>query len=88
MAKIPAGTSGIYQSGDGKYYFIKAQTMSVYLNRSDVWGLYKTTSYININNVVIYQTGFEGVSGHMDVIYRYNSASGFEYSTMKTYYWH
>ena len=86
--EIPAGTSGTYQGGDGKYYFIKALTMSVYLNRTDVWGLYKTTSYNNINNAVIYQTGFEGVSGHMDVIYRYNSASGFEYSTMKTYYWH
>jgi hypothetical protein len=87
--EIPAGTSGVYKGGDGKYYFINAKQMHSYLSKSKVWGsptLLKSNQIVK--NAVIFQTGFGGgVTGHLDAVYRGNIASGHNYQTT-TYWWH
>ena len=86
--EIPAGYPGTYQGGDGKYYFIRAETMKIYLSKSNVWSsprLLKPNWVLK--NAVFFQTGFTGgVTGHLDIIYRGIPAHQI-YSTT-TYYWH
>jgi hypothetical protein len=87
--EIPKGTPEAYIGGDGKYYFINAKAMDTYLSNTKVWGLpVQAKSIFHVKNAVIYQTGFSGgVTGHLDIIYRSNSASYHFYKTT-TYYWH
>jgi len=86
--EIPKGTPNTYLGGDGKYYFIKAQEMSVYLSTDNVWGEPKLLlSTQRVKNAVIYQTGFnQGITGHLDVIYR-GIPANYLYNTT-TYWWH
>jgi hypothetical protein len=86
--EIPAGTSGAYLGGDGKYYFINAQKMADYLSKNKVWGaptLLKNNQVVK--NGVIFQTGFGGgVTGHLDVVYRGQPAN--HIYNITTYWWH
>ncbi len=43
--EIPAGTSGAYLGGDGKYYFINAQKMADYLSKNKVLDFYRIFFY-------------------------------------------
>jgi len=84
--RIPKGTPGAFEGGDGRYYFIQAKQMSAYLNRTSVWGTYK--SYKNkVRNGVYFQGGFGGgVSGHLDVMYK-GFPAGSYYDGHPTYIW-
>ncbi len=86
--EIPKGTPETYLGGDGKYYFIQAKAMKIYLSNK-VWGnSVQAESIYHVKNAVIFQTGFSrGVTGHLDVVYRGNTASYHSYNT-STYYWH
>ncbi|PJB57803.1 MAG: hypothetical protein CO098_10705, partial [Bacteroidetes bacterium CG_4_9_14_3_um_filter_41_19] len=86
--EIPEGTPATYLGGDGKYYFINAKAMSKYLSGAKVWGQpAKAGTGSQITNAVIFQTGFSGgVTGHLDVIYQGEAASGHAYKTT-TFYW-
>jgi RHS repeat-associated protein len=86
---IPAGTPNTSKGADGKYYFFNAEKMSNYLSKKTVWGSPTFVKASAVKNAVVFQTGFQGASGHLDVIYRRQAANEvYRQSKYSTYYWH
>ena len=65
---------GITQTGtDGKNYFMYADEMGAWLGSKQVWGaprVYTDSNKYKIKNGVVFQTGFEHVTGHIEYFYK------------------
>ena len=81
VLKIPSNAPGVKRGKDGNYYFMFARDMADWLSQNNVWGvpriynIFRSPS-IKLQNGVVYQDGFSGVSGHME--YFYNGNDGHE----------
>lgn len=79
--EIPDNTPYTYKGKDNKNYFINAAKMTEYLKKTFKQSFTKPINVHDVHNSVIYQIiNKNGVSGHVDVIYRDISASGFKYN--------
>ena len=84
--KIEPHTPGTYLAGDGNWYFINASKMDSYLAEHFVT-INTNVYHKNVKNGITSQKGFKyGVSGHLDVFYRKESASGKYYKNPVTIY--
>lgn len=74
--KIPYVQNQTAKGANGDNYFLKASDMKAYFERK--WGTPKGyhRSHWRLKNCIVYQNGFEGVSGHVDVFYKGTSAAG------------
>jgi hypothetical protein len=82
---IPKGKS-TYQGADGLNYYILASNMKIHLG--NILGAGKSLGRKGVlKNALYYQTGFsQGISGHVDVMFREKAGSNF-YNGMQTTYW-
>ena len=81
VLKIPSNAPGVKRGKDGNYYFMFARDMADWLSQNNVWGAPRIYNIfrnpnIKLQNGVVYQDGFSGVSGHME--YFYNGYDGHE----------
>ncbi len=73
---------GTYKGGDGKWYFIKALDMSKYLRKYRV-ATVSAAKYARNGLVYLHPSNSwisDGISGHVDVVYRNKWGSYFRYS--------
>jgi len=84
----PAEYNATFSGSNGKFYFIKADAMTTYLSKPQVWGnpiLLKNNQILK--NGVYTQSRFSaGTTGHIDIMYRKNP--GGHFYNVTTYYWH
>ena len=70
---IPYIKGQTMKGANGKNYFLRASDMKNFFQKK--WGVARTISkYLKIKNGIVYQSGFQGVTGHVDVFY--NEISG------------
>ena len=79
--KIPH-FKGTYKGGDGKWYFIKASEMAKYLRK---WWIGNVNNGKHVMNAIVFQRPNsywqqQGISGHVDVVYRNKWGSQYPYS--------
>ena len=74
--KIPYIKNQTLKGSNGKNYFLRASDMKAYFER--IWGAprFHHRNFCELRNCIVYQTGFAGVSGHVDIFVNGNSASG------------
>ena len=74
--KIPYVQNQTSKGANGNNYFLRASDMKAYFERK--WGTPKGyhRSHWRLKNCIVYQNGFEGVSGHVDIFYKGTSAAG------------
>lgn len=74
--KIPYVYNQTLKGDNGNNYFLRASDMKSYFERK--WGTPQSynRSRWRLRNCIVYQNGFEGVSGHVDVFYKGISAGG------------
>ena len=79
---IPYIPGQTMKGSDGKNYFLRAIDMKGFFLR--IWGKPRTYSApkYHIKNGIVYQSGFNGVTGHVDVFF--NATSG---GAAYLYYW-
>ena len=74
--KIPYIKNQTLKGSNGNNYFLRASDMKAYFER--IWGAprFHHRNFCELRNCIVYQTGFAGVSGHVDIFVNGNSASG------------
>ncbi len=86
--KIPNQKGVTFKGKNGDNYVIKASEMYKYLRRRlGEPTVLITTGTSGIKTALFFQTGFNNVSGHVDVIYKGHVGKAM-YPNMKTYFWY